>query len=167
MSRRCRRTSGVRTLSAGTKANWVGQLGGRLFRFFKFGPSAQQWHGRSRRDRLVDTQEFESVRAHHPNQQVADSGPENSPPRSSCCVNRRYVYCGHGRQPNRRYRFSAAPHHNIRAPSGNPSISTSEASGGGCRGRTRPRAGLRRSNAAVKGRSGSGFSTFGRRTRTV
>lgn len=31
-------------------------MGGRLFRFFKFGPGAQQWHGRSRRDLLVDTQ---------------------------------------------------------------------------------------------------------------
>jgi hypothetical protein len=54
IKRRGRRTSGVRTLSAGMTANWVGQMVDDCSCSFKFGPGAQQWHACSGQDLLVD-----------------------------------------------------------------------------------------------------------------
>ena len=94
------------------------------------------------------------------------NSPPSYPPTSSCSVHRRYVYCGHGRQRNHGFRFRIPPWEPIRAL-GERSVDF-DVRGLGRRPRRAPkrqRVGSRRSNAAAKGKSGSGFSIFGRPTR--
>ena len=94
-------------LIPGTGGNWpdIGAKGASVVDWSLAGSFVEKYAPVAQLDRASgyepEGRVFESLRAHQINQQFTGNSPKNSPPscppRSRCLVNRRCVYCGHGR----------------------------------------------------------------------